>query len=181
MVKTKKYNSLKLRLGSWKLKSSLKKIKRGAQVCSLANAKTVGVSFVATNQADLGAVNKILKKLTERNIQTFVIGYIPVKKPDDFYLSQKGFNFFSDADLDFTLIPKGESVIEFMDTTFDILIDFGSNGFFPMNYMLSMSKAKFKVGMMGEGTPFDMMMDIDKKSDKEYFFDQVLVYLEKIK
>lgn len=181
MVKPKKYNSLKLKIGNWILTRSQKKVNRKVKVCSLSNVKTVGVSFVANNQSDLEVIRKILKDLASRNIQTYAIGYIPVKKPDDFYLSQKGFNFFSDADLDYRLIPKSDAVLEFINTEFDVLIDFGSDGFFPMNYMLSMSKASFKVGWFGEKKPFDMMIDIDHKSGKEYYFEQALVYLDKIK
>lgn len=181
MVKQKKYNSLKLKLGKWKLNRLVKNSNRCAIVCPLGQAKTIGISFTVNNQDELEKIRKILKRLAERNIQTYALGYIPVKKPNDFYLSQKSFNFFSDSDLDISLIPKSESVKEFIDTKFDILIDFGSEGYFPMNYMINVSKAAFKVGWFGNNQPFDLMLNIDKKAGVEYYFDQVLHYLEKIK
>lgn len=181
MVKQKKYNSLKHKLGKWKLNRLLKNNSREAVVCPLSQAKTIGISFTVNNQDELEKIRKILKRLAERNIQTYALGYIPVKKPNDYYLSQKSFNFFSDADLDFFLIPKSESVNEFINTKFDILIDFGSEEYFPMNYMINVSKAAFKVGWFGSNKPFDLMLNIDKKAGVEYYFDQVVHYLEKIK
>jgi len=181
MIKQKKYNSLKLKLGKWKLKRLIKNNGRHPIVCSLNQAKTVGISFTVNNQEDLEKIRKILKRLAERNIQTYALGYIPVKKPNDYYLSQKSFNFFSDADLDFSLIPKNESVKEFINTKFDILIDFGSEEYFPMDYMINMSNAAFKVGWFSSNQPFDLMLNIDKNAGVEYYFDQVIHYLEKIK
>ncbi len=181
MTKEKKYNSIKLKLGNWDLNRSLKNEDRKVQVCSLEQAKTIGISFIVNAQDDLEKIRRILKILAEKGIQTYALGYIPVKKPNDFYLSQKSFNFFSDADLDFILRPKNDSVIEFINTKFDILIDFSSEEYFPMNYMLRKSKAGFKVGWYGEVQPFDLMLDIDKKANVEYYFEQALHYLEKIK
>lgn len=181
MVKPVKYNSLKLKIGNWVLKRNQKKANRQIKVCSLVNAQTVGVSFIVRGQSDLDEIRKILKELASRNIKTYAIGYIPVKKPDDFYLSQKGFNFFSNADLDYRLIPKSESVLEFINTEFDILIDFGVEKFFPMEYILSMSKAGFKVGRFGKNKPFDLMLDMDPKTTRWNYFEQALVYLEKFK
>ncbi len=181
MIKEKIYNSFKLKLSNWELKRSLKKENRIVKVCSLSQAKTIGISFIVNKQDDLEKIRRILKTLADKGIQTYALGYIPVKKPNDFYLSQKSFIFFSDADLDFLLRPKNNSVIEFINTKFDILIDFSSEGYFPMNYMLRKSKAGFKVGWYGEVQPFDLMLNIDKKADVEYYFEQALYYLEKIK
>lgn len=181
MVKPVKYNSFKLKIGNWVLKRNLKKVNRIVKVCSLTNAKTVGVSFIVNGESDLEEIRKILKELASRDIKTFAIGYIPVKKPDDFYLSQKGFNFFSNADLDFRLLPKSEPALEFINTEFDVLIDFGSEEYFPMDYILNMSKAGFKIGKFRDKMPFDMMLEMDLKTTKWQFFEQALVYLEKIK
>lgn len=181
MVKQKKYNSLRLKLGKWKLKRFLKANPRQTTVCSLANAKTIGISFAVNNHEELERIRKILRRLSERNIQTFALGYLPVKKPNDFYLSQKSFNFFSDSDLNFSLVPDNVAVKEFVDTKFDILIDFATEDYFPMDYVLNVSKASFKVGWFGNNQPFDLMLNIDKNAGVEYYFDQVLHYLDKIK
>lgn len=181
MVKPVKYNSLKLKIGNWVLNRNLKRINRIIKVCSLSKAETVGITFVVNNQSDLEDIRKILKDLSSKHLKTYAIGYIPVKKPDDYYLSEKGFNFFSNADLDYRLIPKSDSVLEFIKTNFDVLIDFGTEEYFPMSYVINMSKAGLKVGRYGEKNPFDVMIDLNSESSKNYYYEQALIYLEKFK
>ncbi len=179
MAKEKKYNRLKLKLSNWALSKGLKNEVRNTKVCSLKNAKTVGVTFAATSPKILEDVKKLLKDLASKGIQTFVLAYIPEKKPSDFFLSEKAFNFFYDKELDWLLRPSSQAALEFQNFEFDILIDFGSVSFYPMKYLLSKSKAKFKIGYFINDSPFDLMMDINPDSDSRYYFDQVLHYLDK--
>lgn len=181
MAKEKKYNTLKLKFGRFFLKHALKEFHRQIKPCSIDKAENVGITFVVNDQEELEVIRKLLKKLNAAGLKTFALGYLPVKKPNEFYLSQKGFNFFSDADLDFALRPKSEAVIEFLATQFDLLIDFDTEKYFPMKYVLNTSKAKFKVGWFGDDQPYDLMMNIERKAGLEYFLDQTMLYLEKIK
>ena len=175
----KKYNSIKLRLSKMVVGKLVDDTKRRPALCSMQKAKSVGVSFVVNSEKDLEPIRAILKKISGENVQTFALGYIPTKKPGDFYLSQKTFNFFSDMDLDFFLRPKSAEAIEFMETPFDILIDLGTIEFYPMQYLLYKSKAKFKIGWYGNEQPFDLMMSIDPKKGIDFYFEQVMFYLQK--
>ncbi len=179
---TKKYNPIKLKVAQWSLRRSVKKgTNRKVKVCSLDSAQTVGILFAIDDRKTLDKVRSMLKKLQQNNIQTYALGYIPVSKPDDFYLSQKGFNFFSDNDLSFFLAPNNEAAIEFMSAEFDILIDLYSEPYFPTNYIIQKSNAKFKVGCTCESKPFDLMIDVQNNTNADYYFEQVLHYLEMLK
>ncbi len=180
MAEQKKYNSFKLMLGKRALRSKLSKRQPMVKSCSLKDAKTVGISFIAKQPAQIDGIKQFVRSLSENGIQTYVLGYIPVKKPDDFYLSQKGFNFFSDQELDFFLRPKSAQTDEFMNMKFDILIDLGSEQYFPMLYLLSLSQAKFKVGWATEPSPFDLTLSIDKSASQEYYFEQLTHYLTQL-
>lgn len=180
MQKEKKYNGIKLKLSKWMLERHLKTITRHPIACSVENAKTVGVTFAATSRDHLEKIKKLLKELASMGVQTYTLGYIPEKKPDDYYLSEKAFNFFYDKELDWLLRPtKNEAAIEFENTEFDIIIDFGSVDYQPMNALLQKSKAKFKVGQYNENGHFDLMIDIKDKKDYRYYFEQVIHYLSK--
>lgn len=182
MILEKKYNPIKFKAGKIRLKRMMKKLPvRNVKVCSLENVKTAGILFAINDQNNLEKIRKILKKMQKREIKTYALGYIPVKKPDDFYLSQKGFNFFSDNDLNFFLMPKSETTQEFVNTEFDILIDIFSEQYLPNSFIINLSKAHFKIGGICESKPFDLMIDVDKQTEVEYYFDQVLYYLEKLK
>lgn len=182
MILEKKYNPIKFKVGQIGLKRIIKKTPtRNIRVCSLENIKTAGILFAVNDQNSLEQIRKMLKKMQKREIKTYALGYIPVKKPDDFYLSQKGFNFFSDSDLNFFLMPKSETVQEFINTEFDVLIDIFSEQYLPNSFIINLSRAYFKVGCISENKPFDLMIDVDKQTEPEYYFDQVLYYLEKLK
>lgn len=182
MILEKKYNPIKLKIGQIKLNRIIKKAPvRNVKICPLGNIKTAGILFAINDQNSLEQIRRMLKKLQKREIKTYALGYIPVKKPDDFYLSQKGFNFFSDNDLNFFLMPKSETVQEFINAEFDVLIDIFSEQYLPNSFIINLAKTRFKVGGICERKPFDLMIDVDKQTEPEYYFDQVLYYLEKLK
>jgi hypothetical protein len=180
MATQKKYNTFKLMLGRYALRNLLRKQKRHIVSCALKNAKTVGITFIANHPSQIEVVKQFVKSLADKGIQPCVMGYIPVKKPDDFYLSQKGFNFFSDKELDLSLRPTMPQTSEFINTKFDILIDIGSEHYFPMLYLISASEAKFKVGWANEPSPFDLTLSIPKSASQTYYFEQVTHYLTQL-
>lgn len=178
----KKYNPLKLKFSKLFLHSFKKDAGRKSEIVPLKQAKSVGVTFVVMNPGELDIVKKVLKQIAALGIKTFALGYIPEKKPKDFYLSEKAFNFFHDKELDWLLRPKSAAALEFQNTNFDILIDLGSYDYYPMQYLLYKSKARFKVGwyINDEEGPFDFMMNIHRKEGHEYYISQVLHYLSKL-
>jgi hypothetical protein len=178
----KKYNPIKLKLSKLFFNNLKKDADRKGEIIPLKQAKSVGVTFVVLNTGELEIVKKVLKQIVAMGIKPIALGYIPEKKPNDFYLSEKAFNFFYDKELDWLLRPKNAAAVEFQNTNFDILIDLGTYDYYPMQYLLYKSKAKFKVGWFTDGAdgPFDFMMNIHRKEGHEYFISQVLHYLSKL-
>ncbi|MBI9068756.1 MAG: hypothetical protein JEZ09_15785 [Salinivirgaceae bacterium] len=177
MVGTKKYSSLKLKISKLFITKS---IQRTIEVCSIDKAQKVGVTFAVRKASDLIIVKKIIKSLADKGLKTFALGYIPEKKPDDFYLSEKSLNFFSDKNLDWLLRPNSASALEFQESNFDILIDLGTEAYYPMDLLIRKSKAKFKVGWYCENSPFDFMINIEKNKGLEYYYTQVIHYLNNL-
>lgn len=180
MEQKKKYNALKLAMSKWLKKPEKNQSKRVVEVCSLNNAKTVGVTFVVWNQNEMELIKKFLKQLTNMGINTFALGYIPEKKPNDFYLSEKSCNFFYDKELDWFLRPNSTSAVEFREKKFDILIDIGGFSFYPLQHLLFAAKASFKVGRFVENSPFDFMLNIEPNKGNDYYFSQVIHYLSQL-
>ena len=174
-----RYNGLKLKLSRWILSRYLKSTQRIIQICSLQKASTIGLTFVATSPEHLTDINKFIKELSSNGTKVLALGYIPEKKPNDFFLSDKIINFFYDKGLDWVYRSKNEAAIEFQNTEFDILIDVGGNEYYPMQLLLNKSKARFKVGKICDNSPFDLMIDVNKSSDLKYYFDQTIHYLLK--
>ncbi len=183
MTEEKKYNRLKQKISNWLLQKNLKNNNRIVNVCSLEKAKKIGLTSVVSSRKELDSVKNFYKKLLSDNINISAVCYIPEKKPDDFYLSDKQFNFFHDKDLDFFYRLKKQEAIDFQNTDFDILIDINNAAkWYPMHQLISKSKAKFKVGRFtAENSPFDLMINIKESDNIDYYFEQVLFYLGKFK
>ena len=183
MTEEKKYNRFKQKISNWLLQKDLKNNNRTVNVCSLQKAKSIGLTSVVASKKELDNIKVFYKKLLSEGIDISVVCYIPEKKPDDFYLSDKQFNFFHDKDLDFFYRLKKQEAIDFQNTDFDILIDINdANKWYPMHQLISKSKAKFKVGRFTtNNSPFDLMINIKESDEISYYFEQVLYYLEKFK
>ncbi len=179
MTKDKNYNKLTLKLSSWLLSRQLKNTTRIPKTCSLEKASTIGITFVATSPKQLDEVKTIIKELNSKGLKTIALGYIPEKKPNEYYLSEKAFNLFYNKELDWLFRPKNNAAIEFQNKEFDILIDLGSNSYYPMYMLMAKSKARFKVGKFDENSSFDLMIDVKDSNDLKYYFDQVVHYLSK--
>ncbi|PKP12152.1 MAG: hypothetical protein CVU09_01275 [Bacteroidetes bacterium HGW-Bacteroidetes-4] len=177
----KKYNPFKARFNKLFLRSYTNDTEREVTITPLNKVQSVGVTFVVTNPKELETVKKVIKQIAKRGLNTFALGYIPEKKPNDFYLSEKTINFFYDKELDWLLRPDSDATLEFQQRHFDILIDLGSVEYPPMHYLLYKSKAKFKVGWFTnqEKSPFDLMINMAPEEGCESFISQVLHYLDK--
>jgi len=180
MTIKKKYNNVLVWLSKWLLYRYLNNHKRNPEIKSLKYAKKVGLTFIATSPAQLVVINKFIKELGLMGIQIFAVGYLPEKKPNEFFLSEKTINFFNDKELDWLYRLKNTEAIEFQNTEFDILIDINGCDYYPMYLLLQKSKAKLKVGQFREkNSPFDLMINIKKTSNLQFYFEQVIHYLLK--
>ena len=65
-------------------------------------------------------------------------------------------SFFS-TDLNWWGIPKPEKIRDFIETDFDLLLCIAREPNFYLEYILTLSKAKFKIGSsVNEENPFDL-------------------------
>ena len=152
--------------GKRTIQSYLRKNKREVKACNINSAKTIGVLFNATHQISFEIVKEMVKGLTNRKCKIDVLGYVDSKNLIDHYLYRKGFDFFTHKQLNWYYKPVEETVNSFINKKFDILIDLSLDDPYPIQYIVALSKAKFKVGRYTEGNEFlDMMIDIEKEKE----------------
>ncbi|MFA6924182.1 MAG: hypothetical protein WC223_07985 [Bacteroidales bacterium] len=146
------------------------------------SARSIGIVYEATNQLNYDIVNDFLKFLKEKQKSVKVIGYIPERKLFQDYYLKLGFDFFSYSDVNWYLKPTKLSVIDFIDTDFDVFIDLSTKQHFPLDYIAAASKAKFKIGRFVEGTktPYDMMIHTDKIKSLEEYIETIKLYFTTI-
>jgi hypothetical protein len=177
------FESLRLNIATAKLERKLAGTKRKKSFTNFENVKRMGLVWDASIQDDFSKLSDFFQKMNNRNIVVDILGYFPGKELPDRYTAVRYLKCFKREDLNFFFTPVANETVEFINTPYDILIDLNFKKLFPLNYVTSLSSAKFKIGLFEadeDKSPFDLMMEIKNYSDIENYITQVIYYLEMI-
>ncbi len=136
-------------------------------MCNIKNAQHIGILYNATEYVSFEIIKEFTKKLSQENSTISILGYVNSKKLIDHYLYRKGFDFFSQNDLNWYYRPVSAVTEEFIRKPFDILIDLSLEPCFPIRYIVALSPATFKVGKFSpDEKHLDLMIDIEKEKEQ---------------
>ena len=153
-------------LGQRSIRTYLKSRKREVKACNIKEAKSIGILFNATHQISFEIVKAFVKDLSAKNKSIDILGYVDSKQLIDHYLYRKGFDFFTQSQLNWYYKPNAPNVEKFIEEPYDLLIDLSLEDPFPIQYIVSCSQAKFKVGRYYEGQEsLDFMIDMEKEKE----------------
>lgn len=176
--------SIQEKLGRYQLKKQQKRLRRNVKAFSLEKAATVGVIYDATNRNEAETVKKFIQFLKEERKDVISLGFINSKDVSERVNPLLSYTFFDLNDLSKTLIPKGIDVETFINKPFSVLIDLNlKDDCFPLEYISSLSAAKFKVGSNNSyrENVCDLILNIDDNPKLEYLIIQIKHYLKMIK
>jgi hypothetical protein len=130
------------------LNRSLKKLKvsREKVLISLENTHTIGILCQITDEESYINIYDLFSKLHSQKRMITLMAYIDQKEVPYFCLPQLSADYFSKKHLNWYGKPHFVQLKDFMNNSFDILIDFSRNDISPLRYILSASKAKLIVG-----------------------------------
>lgn len=175
------FQKFKLKVGHRKLRKSLKGVTRNRLVYNLDSARHVGILFNATPMDIYNPIKAFSHELEARGINVEMLAFYGGKELPASYISYKKIYFFTKKELNWYKKPKDPVVDEFAQKEFDILIDLSMDEVFPLQWIATLSRAKFKVGNLSYyGTPNDLIINIKPGEDIEYLLSQVKHYLELI-
>ena len=177
------FKNIQEKLGRFSLNRERKRLNRNVKAFSIEKASTIGVVYNATNRNDAETVKKFIQYLREERKETLSIGFIDSKDASDIVKPHLNYVYFDKRNLSKSLVPKGSDVANFINKPYSILIDLNINECFPIEYISSLSNAKFKVGAKGgyRNDACDLVIDIDENNKLEYLIIQVKHYLKMIK
>jgi hypothetical protein len=159
-------DNIKARIGRQRLADMTGSADRKITLCTLSEAKKIGILYDATEYISFEIVRDLVKQLSNNSISISVLGYVDNKKLIDHYLYRKGFDFFCKNDLNWYYKPVSSQTEEFINEPFDILINLSLDYLFPIHYIISASKATFKTGRYSlTDTSLDFMIDIEKEKE----------------
>lgn len=174
--------NIQLNLGKLKLKKEKKKLNRTVKAFSLSSASTIGVLYNATNRNDYEIAKKFVHYLKEERKEVLALGYINSKNSEDVVKPHLNYQFFDNNNLSKIKVPTGTDVANFIEKPFSILIDLNTEDCFPLEYISTLSKAKFKVGANGNyrDEVCDLTIDISQNKNLDYLIIQIKHYLKMI-
>jgi hypothetical protein len=159
-------DNIKSGIGRQMLAGKISSADRKINLCTLSEAKNIGIVYDATEYISFEIIRDLVKLLSNNSISISVLGYVDSKKLIDHYLYRKGFDFFCKTDLNWYYKPVSSQTERFINEPFDILINLSLEYKFPIYYISSVSKASFKTGRYSlADTSLDFMIDIEKEKE----------------
>ncbi|HEC42746.1 MAG TPA: hypothetical protein ENI20_07970 [Bacteroides sp.] len=173
----KLFHNIRRYFGHSNIDRKVKNLSRNKRIHNFTTAGTAGLIFNCHNEDEFKVVNEFRQFLESESIITDVIGYVSEKQVPDHYLLRKGYNFFCQKDLTWYYIPNVAFTNEFIKKNYDILFDLSLRELLPLNYIVSLSPAAYKIGRYREVNQYDLMIDIKDNKSVSYLIDQIKHYL----
>lgn len=177
------FKNIQLSLGRLSLNNKKKKFNRTVKSYSIENASSIGVLYDASSRNDYEIVKKFIQYLREERKEVLSLGYINSKDSSEIVQAHLNYIFFDNTNLSKKMIPNSIEIENFIKTPYSILIDLNTKDSFPLEYISSLSHAKFKVGAKGNyrDTTCDLIIDIENDNRLEFLIIQIKNYLKMIK
>lgn len=171
--------SIKDLAGDFILKREMKRASRNPSFINMDDAKTFGIVFDATIPEHLELVKKYVLYLREMKKKVKAFGYFDGKELPSGMFSKLEYEFFCKKDLNWTGIPESLYIKNFIDEEHDVLLDLNIYELFPLRYISTLSRAKFKVGRSGgkNSSIFDLMIEGDREKGLKFFLRNIDSYL----
>ncbi len=170
------------KLGRITLNKARKRLKRNVKAFNIEKASSIAVVYNATNRTDADIVKKFIQYLKEERKEVLSLGFINSKDSSDMVTPHLNYIYFDKKDLSKTMLPKSSDVNNFIKKPYSILIDLNMEECFPIEYITSLSNAKFKVGASGNyrNENCDLVVDVSANNKLEYLIIQLKHYLKMI-
>lgn len=166
---------IKSYLHGFYLDRQLSRLDADREVVKLSEAKRIGILYNASKPDNTIAVTKFAEILRHQGKKVDVMGFVNEQRND---LSEnKG--LFNKKELNWMSLPNSPKIQQFTDTEFDILINAWIGEQPTLEYIATLSKARYRVG---EYSPRktrcnEMMIDVHDRPELNYLVDQIAHYL----
>jgi hypothetical protein len=177
------FEKIRLSIGKFLLARKLKKTKRKKYYSNIQDVRKIGIVWDTSRPNEFSTLSKFHQKMNSRGIEVMIIGYYSDNNLPDQYTALRYLNFIRRHELNIFYIPVSPDSKSFITSHMDVLIDINLSKVFPLQYVLELSDAGFKVGLLestAQDSPLDMLMDINPPVDLDNYLTQIVEYLEMI-
>ena len=162
------------------IKKELRKVNRKVQIFNLDQAKSIGVVYGGSTENDFSRAAGLIRHLNAQEKMVKSIGLVKHKEKPHYLPPKLSYNYITLADLNWFGKPQGEFVNDFIKYPFDILINLDLTLDDRLRYVVSLSNAKFKIGLYNEDYKdiYDFMLEGIEANKVSLFIKELLHYLE---
>lgn len=166
-------------LGRKVLKKRVKKLTRNKAAQNFKSAGSAVIVFDALLKDSFPAIKDFTKFLNSEGIKTSVIGYCHQKAVPQEMLLWANFEFITKKDVNWLGRPSNDVADKYFREEPDMLFVLSFKNHLSIEYLVQLSKAKFKVGCFTEeNNDLDLMINPPAgKCDVVYFLEQVKHYI----
>lgn len=142
---------------------------------SLKKAQRIGILFDASSPQNIQGVEALCQQLEKQQKEVIILGYKPQKEKEE---TLPAF-VFSKESISWTFVPESETINRFIQEEFDILFCLQLKNYLPIEYIMALSKAKFRIGRYFESqeNQYDLMFDIGEPSSLDKLSESILQQL----
>lgn len=175
--------NLKHKISDYLLHKEIRKGHRNAEVVSFSDAKNIGILYDATEDKDYELIKNYVRDLRSTSKDVISLGYFNRKELPNTRFMKLGLDFFSQKSLNWRMRPNNPIVNNFIHRDFDILICLNLDNSIPLQYISSMTNARFKIGRYDKRCTniYDFMIKVDGETSLKLMTEQVSHYLNLIK
>ena len=148
------------------LTSKIRTLKRERTITSINNADSIGIVFSTVNPEDYNHIKAFIAYINSLGIPVTPMVYIEGKKIPDYYHLNRNLIILTKKDLTWYGLPKEYAIRKFTKTPFHILIDLSVSSYLPVQYIVCLSNARFKIGrLIKSQTCYDLMIEQEGKNN----------------
>ncbi|MBO4244944.1 MAG: hypothetical protein J5882_07830 [Bacteroidales bacterium] len=135
------------KMGSNKLRRKAEKVRREKSYHNIDSAQSIGLLFDSTVQANYFAARRFITGLAETGKNVDALGMVLNEEMLHYYTPCPNIRLFSLEKITFFGYPANNEVEKFIATDYDILINICTEENLCIDYVMGMSRAKFKVSI----------------------------------
>ena len=177
-------NQLRSFLGRYQLQNDQRKFEVAHETVGFDEASRIGILYDATEEKDFEFIKEWIKRTrTETKKDILAMGFVNKKQLPSRQFPQYGMDFFTKKDLDFKMVPTDPIVMNFINERYDILINLHTGNCFPLQYIATLSKSRFRVGIYNKKhiTPYELMTNLKGNPGIKEALEETVLFLKKIK
>jgi len=161
----------------------MKKASRKKMVVGLEESRKIGLVYEASSEETYRMATDLAKELQKSGKRVKAMGFVPHKTKPDYLLDHLNFSYFSRKDFKWNLKLKTDTLKEFVNTEFDILIDLSPSDLFLVKYLSGLSGARYKTGKYHPEyvEVYDLMLQVDDAFPLDELIEHTINYLQMIK